>query len=150
MKRQLLFVVLFLLNTTIIFSQSKVKSGIINVTDTQFSDNASSYVNKTIRLSNWIFYCDSGNKGSYSDVAKLTLRMNSESFEDTYGLLNYNNSNKNFYCRTIRVDGNKITLLIPKSKSQNMPNTTSSNVIVVGKVIDINTIEVISIQRSDM
>ena len=123
----------------------------IKVSETAFSDNVGKYINKTITLTN-VFYADSGQPGSYSDVRGMTLRSKGNNYEDMYSVINFsftsNDGADKYYCRTVRVDGNDVTLHIPKSLSNNMPNTTSSYVNVTGVVKRYNLIEVKSIKRA--
>lgn len=137
---------LVLIFTILIFQFSFAQKGVRTVTANQFADSPGDYFNKTIKLVD-VFYSDAGNLGSYSDVRQMTLRSKGDNFEDIYGLTNYSNKDSKYYCRTIECSGNKVKLLIPKTLSQKMPNTTSSDVVVTGKVIRYDTIEVISIVR---
>lgn len=139
-------IILLILGLTFSFQCSYAQQKIISVTGDQFADNSEDYLQKTIMLSR-VQYLYLSNIGEWDVVSGMTLRSKGDNFEDSYGQINYYNKNKKYYCRTITCSGNKIKLLIPKTLSQKMPNTTQSFVIVTGKVLSFDTIEVMSIVR---
>lgn len=151
MKKVILFT-LIILSFEGINAQAKKKTSspkTLSIDVAEFSDNSDKYINKTIRLDD-IWYSHSGNIGSWSDVADLTLRKKDDTFEDLYGMMNYNNEDSNYYCRTIYVGGAgglKVKVLIPKSKSQDMPNIKSGRIIITGVLLENDVIQIISISR---
>jgi hypothetical protein len=123
----------------------------IQVSKTEFSDNAQSYVGKKITVvDSW--YSAVKNNGSYSEIKGLTLRSADATFEDrnskNYPESGQSNSSQ-FYYRILEIDGIEVTLRIPKSLSDKMPNTTSSFVNVTGVVKSTTLIEVTSISRAE-
>lgn len=139
-------IILLILGLTFSFQFSYSQQEAISVTGDQFADNSGDYLQKTIKLSG-VYYLDISNIGEWDVKYGMTLRSKGDNFEDNYGEINYQNKNKKYYCRTIKCSGNKVKLLIPKTLSQKMPNTTDSDVIITGKVLSYDTIKVMSIVR---
>ncbi len=139
-------IILLILGLTFSFQCSYAQQEAISVNGDQFADSPGDYLKKTIKLSG-VQYLYLSNLGEWDVVTGMTLRSKGDNFEDSYGQINYYNKNKKYYCRTITCSGNKVKLLIPKILSQKMPNTTQSFVIITGKVLSFDTIEVISIVR---
>jgi hypothetical protein len=126
--------------------------GQIRVDESEFSDNASSYVGKTITLVR-VFYTESFQAGAWADKSDMTLRSKGDTFEDLYSMMNFyfkkSDGDDKYYWRQVRVDGNPVRLRIPKIISTKMPNTKTSFVNVTGVVKNDNTLIVKSITRTN-
>ena len=121
----------------------------LNVSKGEFVDNVSNYINKKITLKE-LDYSDSGNRGAWADKSGMTLRMQGAQFEEFYAILNYNCSKEDlemYYYRAIDVEGTTVTLVIPKSISNSLPNFDRGRVDITGVVKTYNRIEVESIKR---
>ncbi len=122
---------------------------VFQITPSQFSDNISDIIDKNIVVEAW--YSHAGNAGAWSDVSGMTLRSKGDTFEDLYSVYNFSYTQsdgaRDNYRRRVEIDGNKVNLIIPKSISNNMPNTTASNVAVYGKVLRYDLILVKKIVR---
>jgi hypothetical protein len=139
--KHLLLIILFGLIYNISFSQ-------ISIDHTVFEDNADKYIGKKVTVT-WLWYSEYSQKGPLYDGRTLRIFNNGPDFEDIHSLQYYNMTDYKFYCRTVKGTGNyKITLLIPKSISVNVPNVSEDRINVTGIVKSANKIEVTAITRT--
>ena len=127
---------------------SKVGISQISIDHSEFEDNADKYIGKKVTVT-WLWYSEYSQKGPLYDGRTLRIFNNGPDFEDIHSLQYYNMTDYKFYCRTVKGTGNyKITLLIPKSISVNVPNVSDDRINVTGIVKSANKIEVTAIKRT--
>jgi hypothetical protein len=129
-------------------TQLAKKNEVFDLQGYELADNAVNYIGKDIVVDG--SYTDAGNAGSWRDIQGMTLRSQGDEFEDIYAMINYSDKDTRVngtYRRRVTIGGNKFNLIIPKSSSNDMPNTTNSNIIIRGTLIKYNTIEVFIIAR---
>jgi hypothetical protein len=135
-------------NTSQVTKKSSVNYDVIDIQGYELADNAVNYIGKYILVDG--FFSDAGNAGSWKDIQGMTLRSQGDEFEDIYAMINYSDNTtrvKGTYRRRVTIGGNKFNLIIPKSSSDNMPNTSSSKILISGTLTKYNTIEVSNIYR---
>jgi|GEM_PF-6915868 len=126
----------------------KVGISQITIDHTDFEDNADKYIGKKVTVT-WLWYGEYSQKGPLYDGRTLRMFNNGPDFEDIHSLQYYNMTDYKFYCRTVKGTGNyKISLLIPKSISANVPNVSDGRINVTGIVKSSNKIEVTAITRT--
>ena len=120
----------------------------VEIDEYEFADNSASYIGQNIGVRGW--YTGSSQPGAYSDVRDMTLRSKGDYFEDMHAIMNYSytaTKDDGTYLRKAEVGGIKVYLIIPKSLSQSMPNSTSGFIGIIGKLIRYDRIEVTKIIR---
>jgi hypothetical protein len=120
----------------------------VEIDEYEFADNSASYIGQNIGVRGW--YSGSSQPGAYSDVRDMTLRSKGDNFEDLHAIMNYSytaTKDDGTYLRKAEVGGIKVYLIIPKSLSQSMPNSTSGFIGIIGKLIRYDRIEVTKIIR---
>jgi len=120
----------------------------VEIDEYEFADNSASYIGQNIGVRGW--YSGSSQSGAYSDVRDMTLRSKGDNFEDLHAIMNYSytaTKDDGTYIREAKVGGIEVYLIIPKSLSQSMPNSTSGFIGIIGKLVRYDRIQVTKIIR---
>ncbi len=126
----------------------KRENTVVYIEEYELADNPGNYFGQNIGVRG--FYSAAAQSGSYSDHSDMTLRSKGNDFEDLNAIMNYSytsTKDEGTYIRTVKVGGVNIYLIIPKSLSQSMPNSTSGYVAIYGKLIRYDRIQVTKILR---
>jgi hypothetical protein len=125
-----------------------------NITSADFEDNSGQMIGQNITVSGWYTEYDQKDWGGLYNVDNMTLRMhffgqgvNEELYAAT--VFQYRRESSDNYCRIVKIGTKEVTLVIPKSISNNLPNTESDFIKITGKVLSYNTIQVRSITRDN-
>ena len=125
-----------------------------NITSDDFEDNSGQMIGQNITVNGYYSEYYQKDWGGLYNVDNMTLRMHFFGRgvdEELYAatVFQYSRKSNDNYCRIAEIGHTKIILVIPKSISNNLPNTESDFIKITGKVLSYDTIEVRSIVRNN-